>query len=59
MGGATRAGRDQHAAVAGEAGDAVEAGNFEGLGQGHGRQEVVRRRANINVPALGGHAGEI
>jgi hypothetical protein len=36
-----------------------EAGNFEGVGQGHGGQEVVRRRANIDVPAPGGHAGQI
>jgi hypothetical protein len=37
----------------------VEAANFEGLGQGHGGQEVFVRRANFDVPAPGGHAGEI
>jgi hypothetical protein len=36
-GGATRAGRHQHGAVAGEAGDTVDVGGLKGLGQGHHR----------------------
>jgi hypothetical protein len=38
MAGATRPGRDQGRAAAGEAGDAVDTRGFNGLGQGHGRQ---------------------
>jgi hypothetical protein len=39
MGGATRAGRHQRGAVAGEAGDAVDACGLKGFGQGHRRQD--------------------
>jgi hypothetical protein len=39
VGRATRAGRDQRRTVAGEAGDAVDAGGLNGLGEGHGRQD--------------------
>src|SRR5215510_9631075 len=38
MGGATRTGGDQGGAVAGEAGDAVDARGLKGFGEGHGRQ---------------------
>ena len=37
--GTIEAGRDQRRAVAGEAGDAVDAGGLNGLGEGHGRQD--------------------
>jgi hypothetical protein len=39
VGGATRAGRHQRGAVAGQAGDAVHAGGVEGFGEGHRRQD--------------------
>jgi hypothetical protein len=39
VGGATRAGRDPRRAVAGQAGDAVEARGLNGLGKGHRRQD--------------------
>jgi hypothetical protein len=47
VGRATRGGRDHHRAVAGEAGDAVEAHSLNGLGEGHRRHTVqpYRERA--------------
>src|SRR5262245_26029444 len=39
MRGAERSGRDQGGAIAGEAGDAVEAGGLNGLGEGHRRED--------------------
>ena len=39
MRGATREGRDQRRAGAGETGDAVDACGLEGFGEGHGRQD--------------------
>jgi hypothetical protein len=39
VGRATRAGRDQHRAIAGKAGDAVDARGRKGFGQGHRRQD--------------------
>jgi hypothetical protein len=41
-------------APAGEAGDAMDAGGFNGFVQGHIRRMVVRRRTSTDVPALGG-----
>jgi hypothetical protein len=51
--GATGARGDQRRAGAGGAGHAVEAGALDRFGQGHRRQEVVSRRANIDLPAPG------
>jgi hypothetical protein len=39
MGGEKRPRRDQRRAVAGEAGDAVDAGGFDGFGEGHCRRD--------------------
>jgi hypothetical protein len=39
MGGAARAGRDQHRAAAREAGDSGDARRLKGFGQGHRRQD--------------------
>jgi len=39
VGRATRAGRPQRLAVAGAAGDAVDARRLEGIGHGHGRED--------------------
>jgi hypothetical protein len=53
MGGATQPGRDQGRAVAGAAGDAMEARGLDGFGVIAGRK-VVRRRASIDWAAPGG-----
>jgi len=39
MGRAKRAGRDPRRAVAGAAGDVMDVGGLEGLGQGHVRED--------------------
>ena len=54
MRGATRTGRDQRRAVAGQAGDAVDTGGLNGFGEGHGRQDGGEPPASRDVPALGG-----
>ena len=45
MGGATRAGRDQGRAIAGAAGDAMDAGGFNGLCQRQHRQTGAQARS--------------
>jgi hypothetical protein len=54
VGGATRPGGDDGGAPPGEAGDAMDAGGVDGLGQGHLGEDVVRRRGSIDFPAPGG-----
>ena len=51
VGGATRPGRDERGAGAGEAGDAMDAGGFDGFGEGQSGRMVVSRRASIDFPA--------
>jgi hypothetical protein len=51
MAGATRVSRDQRRAVAGEAGDAVDAGGVEGVGEGFDPAECpLRRRTRMIFP---------
>jgi hypothetical protein len=49
VGSATRMTRDQRCAAVSEAGDAVDACGFKGLGEGHRRQDGGEPRASIKV----------
>ena len=43
----------QRDVVTGAAGDAVDAGGHEGVGQGHRRQDGASSRASLDMPAPG------
>ncbi len=55
VGGATRPGGDDGGAPPGEAGDAVDAGGGDGLGQGHVRQDRRQAPGQPRCPRPGRH----